>query len=142
MADTKTERYVCDTLHGAVYIHDGERTMAFCGHLEFQNIKDGELIVRALNTLADLEQVKSVGTANENARPSAWVSVKDKLPKNAEDCLVSFLNEEGRRLTKMASFYNDKWWDIGGSKLGRGYRITHWMPLPVMSTAVSMEGKG
>lgn len=59
-----------------------------------------------------------------------WISVKDRLPEEKVDCIVHY---------KHAYCDNDDYWAIGicfydGEKFqfDPAYKVTHWMPLPVL----------
>lgn len=78
MADTKTERWTTKPMGAAIVVHSIEEG-EICTCYGFKKgdpmetinperaQKEADRIARALNTLADLEQVKSVGTANDTA---------------------------------------------------------------------------
>ena len=53
-----------------------------------------------------------------------WISVKDRLPKDLEDCLC--ISEKNYITIDNSGQYGtaENWYDDQGDK------ITHWMPLP------------
>jgi hypothetical protein len=62
-----------------------------------------------------------------------WTSVKDKLPKEAEDVLINYIGWDENNSTIIAWLDTDNnTWEaevFDGAKM-RQKDVTHWMPLP------------
>jgi hypothetical protein len=68
-----------------------------------------------------------------------WINVDKRLPPNA--CYVLVAKYDSREKVKMhfvqiAERLNNDWFDDkdGHSIIGKGSRVTHWMPLPDVPT--------
>ena len=62
--------------------------------------------------------------------PTAWISVKDRLPDSARDVVVAY--NTGTTLASAVGAYDCIRW-LGGDGAPwpvRSFPITHWMPLP------------
>lgn len=59
-----------------------------------------------------------------------WISVKDRLPDNAEDVLCWYEDENNREWVTVGKCF-DGGWDLDIDCLGeRCLTVTHWQPLP------------
>ena len=57
-----------------------------------------------------------------------WISVKDRLPETATDCLVVlYFKDGGEKLVDIAHFSDGEFYT---SMDGFFTKLTHWMPLP------------
>jgi hypothetical protein len=58
-----------------------------------------------------------------------WISVKDKLPDESQECIVYVTEEDGERFvtTDHWSKYVRQWYIFGN---GSSTIVTHWRPLP------------
>lgn len=68
-----------------------------------------------------------------------WTSVKDRLPKELNDCLVCAKNVCGKSNIFVAFMISGKWCTYDSLKIKNGtnnelsdvwWNVTHWMPLP------------
>ena len=61
-----------------------------------------------------------------------WISVKDKLPKQDEPVLVSYIMEaRGCRCSPTVCEYRDgEWYENDFPMSEWCFVVTHWMPLP------------
>ena len=75
-------------------------------------------------------------TLNNMPTFGAWISVKDRLPRNGEVYLIT-LNPPGTTPQTMEAYLSrfGDWWR-GSVKLKNEY-VTHWMPLPDPAKEVS-----
>jgi hypothetical protein len=71
--------------------------------------------------LAGYQAGRSNSEAVQAAAAPQWISVKDRLPKDASDVLIAWADGVSE-----ACFCDDRW-----CRDGRMLRsVTHWMPLP------------
>lgn len=74
--------------------------------------------------------LNSAGDAGSTAME--WVSVKDRLPEQDEQCLCCYrFRDEGMRFIGVLTYFaadNEPHWQH--EKGVNGLRVTHWIPLP------------
>ena len=91
------------------------------GHSDLDNEQPIALHI----TLGDWRRLHYELSSTQSPEAGAWISVKDKLPKVDETCLVA------ADYLFLGTYWGDGegWSDDAGGVSIEG--VTHWMPLPV-----------
>lgn len=72
----------------------------------------------------------------QDAKKTSWISVKDRLPKETQDCASGVKIKSHSELcivaieTEESAFYVQTDITVCGKWYNYGNRVTHWMPLP------------
>jgi hypothetical protein len=86
---------------------------------------DFDTIDQAIATLR-----KATITSPQQAIPSGWISVKDRLPEKNTDCIVWM---PSRGTVMVCKYFNT--WSLVLMPDSKEPPITHWVPLPSSPTA-------
>lgn len=94
----------------------------------------------ALHVIDSIPAADVVEQEQESKPTNGWISVKDRLPEEDENYIVTACDEgcsagEGiwySTVVVVAEYYKGSWtWYDGGSEYSLEGIVTHWMPLPL-----------
>lgn len=93
---------------------------------------DSKLDLRCM----DVAMKYAADMLEQDAKKTNWISVKDRLPKETQDCASGVKIKSHSELcivaieTEESTFYVQTDITVCGKWYNYGNRITHWMPLP------------
>ncbi|WP_305277840.1 DUF551 domain-containing protein [uncultured Duncaniella sp.] len=100
-----------------------EKAKVYAGELRVSTAIPGVVIPM----IADMVEAAYLAGATE-ALASQWVSVEERLPEDATQCLVFLPGSYDDNIVRLAWYDGDKFHDV---QTDQRHRPSFWMPIPI-----------